>query len=193
MMEVIILGVQNKQTERKWKLISGTLWSCLVCGSSRSGTTPDNSHTLHRQQSSVPTSIPKVFYGNNETVRGSTVVFAAMIAINKLDVIFIAELKSLLLCFRGPRVRPPRRGGSVGPEPHSFGNTNLMWWRKLPTHSSVLDFFGQLVSRALSFALLDIMDLAGNWPTIDASGDWIYIYWYYIKWSPKDTGDLATM
>lgn len=47
MMEVIILGVQNKQTERKWKLISGTLWSCLVCGSSQSATTPDSSHTLH--------------------------------------------------------------------------------------------------------------------------------------------------
>lgn len=50
---------------------------------------------------------------------------SAVIAINKLDVIFIAALKSLLArC----AVRRPLsvQFGSVGPEPHSFGNTNIM-------------------------------------------------------------------
>lgn len=123
----------------------------------------------------VPTSIPKVFYGNNETVRGSTVVVAAMIAINKLDVIFIAELKSLLLCSRGPRVRPP----------WWFCGTRTTFFRQHESHVMTKitnTFLSAGLLRPTCFAGALFRPLGYHGPGQPSMHQVIeYIYWYYIK------------
>lgn len=152
MMEVIIGCAANPASRTSKPKESENLYfkNALIVFGLRVQTSlqePTTTTTIGQASNVSGTCIPKVFYGNNETAqtfvdhwavqsRPRPSRAAVVIAINKLDAIFIAELKSLSCAFRGSQVHQ-----SPGQERWQrwwwFCGTRTAFFR--PSHESHVD------------------------------------------------------